>query len=59
MLSVKKVVLLSLVKSILVLSAALFATANLADDNQQVLQLAQLSEGFNAAQKNKLDMQKN
>ena len=30
---------------------SLFATVNLADDNQQVLQLAQLSEGFNAEQK--------
>ena len=51
MLSIKKLVLSPLVKSILVLSAALFAMVNSADDNQQGLQLAQLSEGFNAEQK--------
>ena len=51
MLSAKKLVLPPLVKSILVLSAALFAMVNFADDNQQGLQLAQLSEGFNAEQK--------
>ena len=43
--------MLPLVKFILVLSAALFATANYADDKQQALQLAQLSDGFDAEQK--------
>ena len=51
MLSVKKAVLLPLAKSILFLSAALFATTNFADDKQQALQLAQLSDGFDVEAK--------
>lgn len=51
MLSVKKMVLSQLVKSILVISAVLFATVNFADNSQQAsLQLAALTDGFNAEQ---------
>ncbi len=49
MLSVKKMVGSPFVKSILVIVAALFATANIADSSEP-LQLAQLSDGFNAEQ---------
>ncbi|MDA1372687.1 MAG: c-type cytochrome [Proteobacteria bacterium] len=50
MLTVTKMAQAPLMKSILVLVAALYATANIADTSEP-LQLAQLSEGFNAQQK--------
>ena len=50
MLSVKKMVGSPFAKSILVIVAALFATVNIADSSEP-LQLAQLSDGFNAEQK--------
>ena len=55
MLSMKKLVLFPILQVILITSAALFATANIADDNltvvkAQPLQLAALSDGFDAEQ---------
>ena len=50
MLTVKKVTSSPLLRISLLLSAILLATANFADDSQQPLQLAALTEGFNAEQ---------
>ena len=55
MLSMKKLVLSPLLQLMLIASAALFATANITDDNStfaeaQPLQLAALSDGFDAEQ---------
>ena len=50
MLSVKKVAKPPFTKSVLILATALYATATLADISD-VLQVAQLSDGFNPEQK--------
>ncbi len=50
MLSVKKMVQSSCMKSILIVVASLFAMASIADSGQPT-QLAQLSDGFDAEQK--------
>ena len=50
MLSVKKVAKPPFTKSVLILAAALYATATLADISD-ALQIAQLSDGFNPEQK--------
>ncbi len=47
MLSIKKMVS-PMIKSVMVVAATLLATSNFADNSQQSVQLAQLTDGFNA-----------
>lgn len=47
MLSIKKMAT-PLIKSTLIIAASLLATSNFADNSQQSVQLAQLTDGFNA-----------
>ena len=47
MLSIKKIVS-PMIKSVLIISATLLATSTFADNSQQSVQLAQLTDGFNA-----------
>ncbi len=48
---VKKSVMSSVVKSVLFVSTVLFAGVNFADNSRQGLQVAAVSDGFNAEQK--------